>query len=97
MDVLACIAGAIRTPNYLANSPRHSGCISDATLEPEQVATKALRALGHQPTVIPGRLNSASSFVMRRVLSHKAAIRIMGNVLRGMYVRTEPKRSEAKE
>jgi short-subunit dehydrogenase len=97
VDVLACIAGAIRTPNYLASSPRHSSGISDATLEPELVVAKALAALGHQPTVIPGRLNSLSSFVMRRVLSRQAAIRIMGNVLRGMYVHTEPNRSEAKE
>jgi short-subunit dehydrogenase len=97
VDVLACIAGAIRTPNYLASSPRHSGGIADATLEPELVVATALAALGHQPTVIPGWLNSLSSFVMRRVLSRKAAIRIMGNVLRGMYVHTEPNRSEARE
>ena len=97
VDVLACIAGAIRTPNYLASSPRHSGAIADATLEPELVVAKALAALGHQPTVIPGRLNSLSSFVMRRVLSRKAAIRLMGNVLRGMYVHTESNRLEAKE
>jgi short-subunit dehydrogenase len=97
VDVLACIAGAIRTPNYLASSPRHSGGIADATLEPELVVATALAALGHQPTVIPGWLNSLSSFVMRRVLPRKAAIRIMGNVLRGMYVHTEPNRSEARE
>lgn len=97
VDVLACIAGAIRTPNYQASSPSRSGSIQDATLEPEFVAAKALAALGHQPTVIPGRLNSLSSFVMRRVLSRQAVIRIMGNVLRGMYVDKEPNRSEAKE
>ena len=97
VDVLACIAGAIRTPNYQASSPRHSGGIADATLEPDFVAAKALAALGHQPTVIPGRLNNLSSFVMRRLLSRQAAISIMGNVLRGMYVHTEPNRSEAKE
>jgi hypothetical protein len=97
VDVLACIAGAIRTPNYLASSPKRTGRISDATLEPELVVAKALAAMGHQPSVIPGRLNRLSSFVMRRLLSRQAAIRIMGNVLRGMYVQTEPNRSEAKE
>ena len=91
VDVLACIAGAIRTPNYLASSPKRSGGIADATLKPESVVAEALAALGHRPTVIPGRLNRLSSFVMRRLLSRQAAIRIMGNVLRGMYIHEEPK------
>jgi uncharacterized protein len=85
VDVLACIAGAIRTPNYLASSPQKTGRISDATLAPEQVVREALSALGHQPTVIPGKLNRLSSFVMRRILPRRSAVRIMGNVLRGMY------------
>ena len=91
VDVLACIAGAIRTPNYLASSPKHTGSISDATLEPEVVVAEALKALGHRPTVIPGRLNRLSSFVMRRLLSRRAAVGIMGKVLRGMYVHEETK------
>jgi short-subunit dehydrogenase len=91
VDVLACIAGAIRTPNYLESSPKRSGGIADATLKPESVVAEALAALGHRPTVIPGRLNRLSSFVMRRLLSRQAAIQIMGNVLRGMYIHEEPK------
>ena len=91
VDVLACIAGAIRTPNYLASSPKRTGRISDATLEPEAVVAEALSALGHRPTVIPGRLNRLSSFVMRRLLSRRAAVHIMGEVLRGMYVHEESK------
>ena len=84
VDVLACIAGAIRTPNYLASSPKRTGNISDATQEPEAVVAEALAALGHRPTVIPGQLNRLTSFVMRRLLSRRAAVRIMGEVLRGM-------------
>ena len=89
VDVLACVAGAIRTPNFLASSPKHTGGIADATIAPEVVVTEALAALGHRPTVIPGRLNRLSSFVMRHLLSRQAAVRIMGNVLRGMYVPEE--------
>jgi short-subunit dehydrogenase len=92
VDVLACIAGAIRTPNYLASSPHHTGRFSDATIQPEKVVTEALAALGHQPTIIPGTVNRLSSFVMRRLFSRRAAIRIMGSVLRGMYGREEPNR-----
>jgi uncharacterized protein len=85
VDVLACVAGAIRTPNYLASSPQRTGRFSDATLQPETVAAEALAALGRQPTVIPGSLNRLSSFIMRRLLSRRATIRLMGSVLRGMY------------
>jgi hypothetical protein len=94
VDMLACVAGAIRTPNYLASSPKHTGSISDATLAPETVVSEALAALGHRPTVIPGKLNRLSSFVMRHLLPRQAAVRIMGNVLRGMYVHEDPKKPE---
>jgi hypothetical protein len=86
VDVLGCIAGATRTPNYLASKPRQTGSFTDATIEPEIVVAAALAALGHQPTVIPGTVNRLSSFVMRRLLSRKTAIRIMGSVLHHMYV-----------
>jgi uncharacterized protein len=94
VDVLACIAGAISTPNYVASSPQHTGRISDSTIQPLTVVTEALAALGHQPTVIPGAINRLSSFFMRRLLPRRAAIRIMGSVLKGMYGREEPNRSE---
>jgi short-subunit dehydrogenase len=97
VDVLACMAGAIRTPNYLASSPRHTGGISDATLEPETVVAETLAALGHWPTVIPGGLNRLSSFVMRHLISRRAAVQIMGHVLRGMYVHDKPDDTEAKK
>ncbi|MGB8215404.1 MAG: SDR family NAD(P)-dependent oxidoreductase [Anaerolineales bacterium] len=97
VDVLACMAGAIRTPNYLASSPRHTGTISDATLEPERVVAEALAGLGHRPTVIPGRLNRLSSFVMRHLIPRRASVQIMGSVLRGMYVHDNPDDTEAKK
>jgi short-subunit dehydrogenase len=87
VDVLACIAGAIRTPNYLASRPRRTGRFSDTTLQPNEVVTETFAALGHQSTVIPGKMNRLSSFVMRRLLSRQASIRFMGSVLRSMYVR----------
>ncbi len=85
VDVLACIAGATRTPNYLASAPRQTGRFSDATLAPEVVAEEALEAVGRRPFVIPGRSNRFSSFVMRHLMPRKAAIRLMGRILRGMY------------
>ncbi|HEY5158308.1 MAG TPA: SDR family NAD(P)-dependent oxidoreductase [Anaerolineales bacterium] len=96
VDVLACIAGAIRTPNFLASAPRPTGRISDATIQAETVVTEALAALGLRPTVIPGRLNRLSSFVMRRLLSRRLTITIMGNVLRVKYANLHPNPTEEK-
>lgn len=96
VDVLACIAGAISTPNFLASSPRSTGSISDATISPQTVVTEALAALGRQPTVIPGRLNRLSSFIMRRLFSRRLAVTIMGNVLRAKYGNRHPDLKEEK-
>ncbi len=86
VDVLACAAGAVRTPNYVSSRPKSTGRLADATMEPELVVEQALAALGHRPSLIPGRMNRLSSFVMRRLLSRRAAIGLMGSVLRKMYV-----------
>jgi len=85
IDVLACCAGATSTPNYLSSTPAGSGRIHAMT--PEAVAAETLAALGRQPAIIPGRFNRLASFVMRRLLSRRAAIRLMGRTLRGMYAR----------
>ncbi len=86
VDVLVCIAGAIKTPNYLASAPRKTGRFSDATLAPETVVHEALEALGRQPHVIPGRSNRLASFVMRHLLPRQMAIQLMGRILHDMYV-----------
>jgi hypothetical protein len=79
------MAGATRTPNYLASAPRKTGRFSDATLEPEAVAGEALEALGRGPCIIPGRTNRLVSFVMRHLIPRRAAVRFMGRILRDMY------------
>jgi uncharacterized protein len=87
VDILACMAGAIRTPNYVSSSPKKTGGLSDAAMEAESVVEAAFKALGQQPSLIPGGLNKISSFVMRHFLSRRASIRFMGSILRGMYVK----------
>jgi len=87
VDVLVCIAGAIRTPNYAASDPQQTGHFSDATMPPAQVASEALEALGRQPYLIPGRVNRTVSFVMRHFLPRKVAVQFMGRILRDRYVK----------
>jgi len=76
VDVLACCAGATRTPNYLAAAAKGG---APGELEPAQVVEEALAHLGRGPTLIPGRFNRVASWFMRRVLSRAATVRIMGS------------------
>jgi uncharacterized protein len=82
--VLACCAGAIATPNYLASiQDRPVG--RTASMPPARVAAETLAALGRGPTVIPGRGNRLAAFFMSRLLPRRTAVLMMGRVLRGMY------------
>jgi short-subunit dehydrogenase len=83
IDVIACRAGATRTPNYEASKP--SGKVP--LMEPEAVARRALDCLGKRPSVVPGFINRLGDVFMTRVLSRRAAIRFMGKTTRRLYTR----------
>jgi short-subunit dehydrogenase len=87
VDVLVCVSGAVKTPNYVASEPEKTGGLGDMTIKPDQVVREALNALGKGPYVIPGRMNRISSFVMRHVLPRRLTIQFMGRILRQMYVK----------
>ncbi len=82
IDVLACSASSIDTPNYRASTPAQSAI---AAMPPRAVVAETLAALGKQPSVIPGRSNRLAAFVMRRLLPRRFAITVMGRTLRAMY------------
>jgi len=81
VDVLACRAGATRTPGYAASRPRRSVPL----MEPEDVARRALDALGHGPSVVTGALNRVAAFAFGRLLPRRASIQIMGRATRRLY------------
>ena len=83
IDVLACRAGATRTPNYEASQPKGNVPI----MEPEAVARRALDSLGKRPSVVPGFINRIGDVFMTRLLSRRAAIRFMGKTTRRLYAR----------
>ena len=76
VDVLACIAGAVRTPGYLASQNQKD---APGTLNAAEVVEQALNALGKGPTIVPGRFNKFAQFLMSRLLPRKTAISIMHN------------------
>jgi short-subunit dehydrogenase len=73
VDVLACVAGAVATPGLRAAMRRPA----PGTVDPDQVAEAALRALGRRPRTVPGGLMRVSSVLMSRVLPRRAAIALM--------------------
>jgi hypothetical protein len=82
VDVLACRAGATRTPGYEASKPRPSRV---PLLEPSYVVERTLAALGHGPSIVPGAFYRFSAFVMGRLLPRRMAIQIMGRATRKLY------------
>jgi hypothetical protein len=87
VDVMVCVSGATRTPNYTSSQPQKTGGLGDMTMTPEKVVSEALEALGKQPYVIPGQMNRLASFVMRHLLPRRLAITLMGRTLRRMYMK----------
>jgi short-subunit dehydrogenase len=82
VHVVACRAGATRTPGYAASKPRPSRV---PVLDADFVAARALAALGRAPSVVPGWFYGFSAFVMNRFLPRRMSIRIMGRATRKLY------------
>ena len=78
VKVLACCAGATRTPGYLRSMPGGA----PGELEPDEVVAQTLAALGSGPLLIPGAFNRLASFVLRRLLPRRVAITLMGTQTR---------------
>jgi uncharacterized protein len=81
VDVLACLAGAIRTPGY---QEADNGKSAPGTMTAEAVAEQTLNALGRGPIIIPGAVNKLARFVLTRLLSRRAAIAIMSSNTKGL-------------
>ncbi len=79
VDVLACIAGAVRTPGYVATVGRDA----PGTLDPDHVVEAALAGLGRTALVTPGGVNKLATVVMRRLLPRARATAIMGRATKG--------------
>jgi short-subunit dehydrogenase len=76
IDVIASMAGAIRTPGYAQASESKE---APGTLEAEEVAEKTLQALGRTPVVIPGFFNKFAHYIMSRLLGRRQRVNIMYN------------------
>jgi uncharacterized protein len=80
VDVLACLAGATRTPGYEATTARDVSPV----MEPDVVARLTLDALGRGPVVVPGLANRAATVLLERLLPRRVAIALIGRSTRGL-------------
>jgi short-subunit dehydrogenase len=81
IDVIACIAGAILTPNYHKAEKTKS---APGALSAEQVVEKTLKTLGKSPIIVPGTVNKIARFLMTRLFPRRISINIMKNNTGGL-------------
>ena len=74
IDVVACCAGAMPTPGYETNF----GKKVPGMLSPEEAARQTLDGLSRGPRLVPGVVNRLGAQVMGRVVSRRAAVRLIG-------------------
>lgn len=80
VSVLACCAGATRTPGYVKAMPDGA----PGELAPEQVVAEALTALKRGPLMVPGLLNRVVAFLFQRVLPRRVTIKLMASRTRSL-------------
>ncbi|MBW2261200.1 MAG: SDR family NAD(P)-dependent oxidoreductase [Deltaproteobacteria bacterium] len=85
VDVLSVCAGPTSTPTWEAARPRPGGLLSPRVMQAGDVVLEALDALGRRPTVIAGRGNRLSSFLLGRLLTRSAAARLVGRSVRSLF------------
>jgi hypothetical protein len=85
VDVLALCPGATNTPAFAKSGARIDNVTGMPFMEPSEVVTAALKALGKKPGVVPGRVNGISSFIMTRFLSRRRAVALTGKNTRLLY------------
>ena len=84
VDVIACIAGAVRTPGWEASGMRTAPGI----LPSRTVAAQTYDRLGRRPIVVPGRITWTATRAMRR-LPRRSAVALMARANRRLNRRTD--------
>ncbi|MDQ1372926.1 MAG: uncharacterized protein QOJ09_264, partial [Actinomycetota bacterium] len=83
VDVMAVLPGSTRTPGWLASQPQ-SSLGTSYVMEPSEVATESLDALGSRASIVSGQSNRDSEAFLAS-MDRTEAVRVMGEVMRTMY------------
>ena len=74
VEVVACCAGAMRTPGYIRSFDRDV----PGMLSPDEAARRTLDGLGRGPRLVPGLVNRLTAVLMGRLLPRRWAVRLIG-------------------
>jgi short-subunit dehydrogenase len=85
VDVLACIAGATRTPSLESSTDRIPTRGLARPMEPDEVTEQALQELGRRPRGVSGRRNRFAAVLLGRLLGRGAAIEMVSKETERMY------------
>jgi short-subunit dehydrogenase len=86
VDVTVCCSGVIAPPDLGKGLSGKASLISPPKMSPSEVARRAVEALGRKDVLIPGVMNSFLSFVMRRVMSRRGAVRLMAKTVADLAI-----------
>ena len=75
VEVVACCAGAMRTPGYIKSYDRDV----PGMLSPDEAARRTLDGLGRGPRLVPGLVNRLSAVLLGRLLPRRSAVRLIGS------------------
>ena len=79
VDVLAVQPGSTRTPGWQSSQPPELQGPGPHVMEPDQVVSEALAALGTEPNVIPGEQNRQGAQILAS-LPRRQAIELMSTI-----------------
>jgi short-subunit dehydrogenase len=85
VDVMACVAGATSTPNFIQSKPKPLGLFEPQVQTPEAVVKECFNKLGKKPSFITGGGNRLAAFFMNKFFSRKLAVKVMGDSVKRMY------------
>jgi len=84
VDVMASVAGAIETPNYIKTEPNKLS-MAPGPMKPVDVARETVASLGKTHTFVPGKSYRFASFITNRFMPRTRAIKMMANANVKMY------------
>jgi uncharacterized protein len=85
VDVIACCAGAIETPNFTSSNPKSLGTFAPKPVAVDKVAHEAIASLGEKPLIVPGVGYRFSQALLEKFVPRKRRIKIMANSNEKMY------------
>ncbi len=84
VDVMASVAGAIETPNYIQTKPNKLS-FGPGPMKPADVARETIAAMGKTHIFVPGRIYRLSSLITNRFMTRTRAIKMMASSTIQMY------------